>query len=296
MKKIIGTMQPQVAPGGGRRVSLRWLMVFLLMFTLTQNIARAADAGTQAEYLMIQNIMKNAGVLEILYQVPDWIEQELQHLEATPVPFDRTELNSVRSDLETAFASDELKERMKKRLSDQFSFAELSAINELFSQPKVQQFHDLQEGTQSDYIRADIRSYKAKLKNMTPRGSRVEMVKTLDENLRQSQLEADLKVELRKSLLTSVSWVKSNELLEEGVLEQELSAYRQRVGEEINRNALIFYLYLFKRTPSPELNQLVTAFQQPDYKRFMAICHEEMLSSIQEARRQIPENMNLAGS
>ncbi|MDX1695567.1 MAG: hypothetical protein R3208_17515 [Ketobacteraceae bacterium] len=289
--------QSGVVPSRGTdRMAPFWLMAALLVVACWVPRADAGDLETQAEYLMIQNIMKNAGVLEIIYQVPDWIEQEMKNLEATPVPFDHSELTSVRSELESAFSLAALKERLKLRLAEQFTFDELTALNEIFKQPGVKEFHSLQEGTRNEYIKADIRSYKAKLKNMTPRGSRVEMVKSLDENLKQSRLETELKVELRKSLLTSVSWVKSNELLKEGVLEKELSGYRERVGEEINRNALIFYLYLFKRTPSPELNELVSAFQQPDYKRFMAICHEEMLASIKEARRQIPEDINLAGN
>ena len=202
----------------------------------------------------------------------------------------------MRSDLESSFASGPLKERLMTRLSEQFNLQELEQIYEIFKQPQIKKFNDLQQGAQSDYIRADIRSYKAKLKNTTPRGSRVEMVKNLDSNLFQSQLEADLKVELRKSLLTSVSWVKSAELLEEVTLDKELTSYKERVGEEINRKALIFYLYLFKRTPSSQLNQLVDAFGNPAFGKFMATCHAVMLSSVKEARQKITENMSLAGN
>ena len=271
------------------------LLAVILGFALPHQVL-ANNLEDTAEHLMIQNILKNAGVLEIIYQVPDWIEQELDNLEATPVPFDGRELKTVRKDLESAFSTNALKDRLKERLSSQFTLEELTALNDIFKLPDVKQFQDLQDGTQNDYIKADIRSYKAKLKNLTPRGSRVEMVKNLEDNLQQSQLERDLKVELRKSLLTSVSWVKSNELLEEGVLEKELAGYRERVGEEINRNSLIFYLYLFKRTPSDKLNELVNSFETPGYDKFMSICHQEMLSSIQESRKKIADNINLAGN
>ena len=276
-----------------RLAGIAGLLAVFLGFAVPQQ-ALAGDLERTAEHLMIQNILRSAGVLEIIYQVPRWIEQEMDNLEATPVPFDGKELQSVRQDLENAFSTSTLKDRLKERLASQFTLEELTALNDIFKQPDVKQFHDLQEGAQNDYIKADIRSYKAKLKNLTPRGSRVEMVKTLEDNLKHSQLERDLKVELRKSLLTSVSWVKSNELLEEGVLEKELRDYRERVGEELNHNALIFYLYLFKRTPSEKLSSLVASFETPEYAKFMAICHEEMLSSIKESRRKIPDNINLA--
>lgn len=269
-------------------------MLCLLMMAGLQNVAWGKDLQTAAENLMIQNILKNSGVLEIIYQMPDWIDQEMENLEATPVPFNGDELNVVRRDLESSFSSTLLKEKLMARLANRFNLQELRAINQLFKQPDVKQFQHLQAGTENDYIKADIRSYKAKLKNVTPRGSRVAMVKNLDSNLGQSKLEADLKVELRKSLLTSVSWVKSNEVLEEGTLEKELAGYRERVGEEINRNALIFYLYLFKRTPSDQLNELVGSFDEPEFSQFMALCHQEILASIKEARQNIPGNMNLA--
>ena len=268
-----------------------WMLVLLVSF---QSGAQASDLETTAENLMIQNILKQAGVIELLYQIPDWIDQELQNLEATPVPFDAKELKVVRQDLEYNFSTPTLKKTLMAALAKEFELQELRKIHQIFKQPQIKKFHNLQEGTESEYIRADIRSYKAKLKNTTPRGSRVDMVVKLDENLKQSDIEADLKVELRKSLLTSVSWVKSNEVLEEKTLDKELASYRQRVGEEIDGKALIFYLYLFKRTPSNQLNELVTAFGEPEFLRFMKISHNVMLSSIREARSQIPENISLA--
>lgn len=272
-----------------------WLLTLLLL-AMGQQSALASDLDAAAEHLLIQNILKNAGVTEILYQLPDWVEQEMDHLAATPVPFAGSELQSVRQDLEAAFSTSTLKERLRKRLAGQFTLEELTTLNDIFKQPDVKQFQDLQEGTQSDYIKADIRSYKAKLKNLTPRGSRVDMVRTLEANLKQSDLERDLKVELRKSLLTSVSWLKSNEKLEETLLDRELAGYRQKVGEEINRNALIFYLYLFKRTPSDKLGELVSLFSEPNYEKFMGICHKEVLAGVQESRRNIADDMTLANS
>lgn len=271
-------------------------MLFIILGILATQLTWANNSEATPEHLMIQNILKNSGVLEIIYQVPDWIEQEIDNLEATPVPFDSKELEFVREDLETGFSTASLKKQLIHRLSQSFTLEELKAINEVFKKPEVKKFQNLQEGTQSDYIKADIRSYKAKLKNVSPRGSRVEMMRNLDSSLQQSKLEADLKVELRKSLLTSVSWIKSKEVLEEKTLEQELSAYRERVGEEINSNALIFYLYLFKRTPSDQLGNLVESFNSEEFSKFMAICHEVMLSSIKEARRRIPDNIKLAGN
>lgn len=277
----------------------RWVGVWLLpllSLTVMQPPVLASDLDAAPEHLMIQNILKNAGVTDIIYQLPDWVEQEMDHLVATPIPFAGSELQSVRQDMEATFSSASLKERLRKRLASQFTLEELTALNDIFKQPDVKQFQDLQEGTQSDYIKADIRSYKAKLKNLAPRGSRVDMVRSLEENLKQSDLERDLKVELRKSLLTSVSWVKSNEKLEESLLDKELASYRKKVGEEINRNTLIFYLYLFKRTPSEKLGELVSLFNDPNYNRFMNLCHEEVLAAVQESRRRIPDDMKLAGS
>ena len=233
--------------------------------------------------------------MELLYQIPDWIDQELQNLEATPVPFDEKELAFVREDLESNFATSSLKKSLMAALAEDFTLDELRRVQQLFKKPEIKQFHHLQEGTESEYIQADIRSYKAKLKNTVPRGARVDMVVQLDENLKQSDMEADLKVELRKSLLTSVSWVKSHEVLEESTLDTELASYRQRVGEEIDHKALIFYLYLFKRTPSDQLNQVVNIFGEPEFRKFMAVCHQVMLSSVRQGRQKILESMSLAG-
>lgn len=278
---------------------MRILKSFILVIAFTGILptnASASDLESAAEHLMIQNILKQAGVMALLYQLPDWIDQEIQNLEATAVPFETKELEFVREDLEANFSALTLKQKLMERLSKDFNIDELRKVHHLYRQPEIKKFHSLQEGTQSEYIRADIRSYKAKLKNANPRGSRVEMVAKLDNNLKQSDLETNLKVELRKSLLMSVSWIKSQEKLNENMLDRALVSYRQRVGDEIDRNALIFYLYLFKRTPSNQLESLVSVFSEPEFVKFMGVCEDVMLSSIREARQQIPENMNLANN
>lgn len=278
---------------------MKFLKPYVLVMCLWSWVSApvwASDLESTAEHLMIQSILKQAGVMELLYQIPKWIDQELQNLEATPVPFDQQELAFIREDLESNFAASTLKQSLMAALANDFTLEELRRLRQLFKKPEVKKFHHLQEGTESEYIQADIRSYKAKLKNTNPRGARVDMVVQLDDNLKQSDMEADLKVELRKSLLTSVSWVKSNEVLEESILEKELASYRQRVGEEIDHKALIFYLYLFKRTPSNQLNQVVASFGEPEFRKFMGVCHQVMLSSIRQGRQQILENMSLAGN
>lgn len=282
------------------------LFGFLVMLSLTLSVSSWAQSVSPgdgdnthvnlAKEQLIAAILQQTGVNDLVVQLPSWIDQELRNLQATPLPVNKKELALVRSGLQGNTTKADFARKLTAGLAKRFSRTELESILALLNQPQSKRFQELRKKTANDYVRSEIRSYKAKLKNTSPRGSRVEMMRNLDNRLFRSQIEADLKVELRKNLLASVSLVKSNKVLKEPLLEKELQAYRQRVGEQIYKEALVVYLYLFKRIPSHKLKEMVNLFADPLFNRFMISCHQTLLTDLRASRESLTGSIALAGS
>ena len=90
------------------------------------------------------------------------------------------------------------------------------------------------------------------------------------------------------------SQLKSQESIPETMLDDQLRHYRQDVEQQISKNALHAYLYLFKRTPSTQVQDLIQSFDQPAFDNFMSICQAALLDSFRSARAQLQQDMRLA--
>ena len=243
-----------------------------------------------------QRYMDSAGVSVVLKQANTLIEQEVRNLEKVPLGFTPNQLQVIRDQLRQRLGEASLKRDIIARLERDFSSQQRQELERILASTSLQQLLDLQQQLDQARVRQAVRSYRVKLQERSPSERRLELLSTLDQELQQSALETDLKVELRKQLLATVSHLKTSETFSEELLESQLSAYRDMVEGETSDNALLAYLYLLKRTPSSSVRDLLVTLDQPAFEAFMALCREALQESFRESREQIPEMARLAGN
>ncbi len=256
-------------------------------------ISEKTEANQQ---LIIKYVLHEAGVYDLLRQMPDLITQEIVNLKASAMPLTEAELAQLRLNLKGRLQTSEMKQSIVSYLQSRMSESELLAVKRMLQAPNVMQFKQLQEDADNEVAHGHMRSYKVQLQENAPNKSRVALVERLDTSLGQTRLETGIKVELRKNLLANVSWMKSSQVLPENVLEKELAEYRERVGGHINENARVFYLYLFKKTPSKDIRGLISRYSNPEFETFMENCEGAILNSFKKARRDAYSETTLAGN
>lgn len=239
-------------------------------------------------------LLDGTGVSEILDQANSLIGQEVANLEKAPLGFTAEELAALQMNFRFRLGSERLKQDLLAQLQQKLPPDQAHHLQKLLQSPRVQFLQTLQAQLNDEVVREAMRSYRVQVQESAPSANRVELVSTLDQTLRQSALEADLKVELRKQLLVTVSQLKSHETIPESMLDDQLRPYRQDVEQQISQNALHAYLYLFKRTPSPQLQDLISSLDQPAFDSFMSICQSTLLDSFRAARAQLQQDMRLA--
>lgn len=239
-------------------------------------------------------LLDGTGVSEILDQANSLIGQEVANLEKAPLGFTAEELAALQMNFRFRLGSERLKQDLVAQLQQKLSADQAQHLQKLLQSPRMQFLQTLQAQLDDDLVREAMRSYRVQVQESAPSANRVELLSTLDQTLRQSALETDLKVELRKQLLVTVSQLKSHETIPESMLDEQLRPYRQDVEQQISKNALHAYLYLFKRTPSPQLQDLISSLDQPAFDSFMSICQSTLLDSFRAARAQLQQDMRLA--
>lgn len=246
--------------------------------------------------LMIKYALHEAGVYELLRQMPQLISQEIVNLEASAMPLTQQELAHLKTSLKGRLQTSEIKNGIISYLQSRMSEEQMLAVKKVLQAPDITRFKQLQDDADNDVAHDRMRSYKVQLQESSPNKARVGLVEALDSSLGQTRLETEIKVELRKNLLATVSLLKSNQALPEDVLEKELSEYRQRVGSHINENARVFYLYLFKRTPSGDIKKLISRYSAPEFETFMSLCESAIVNAFKKARRDVGNDTALAGN
>ena len=262
-----------------------------------QPISPFMSAKTEAnQQLMIKYALHESGVYELLRQMPALINQEIGNLEASAMQLTDQELKLLRANLKARLQASDIKHSMLSYLQSRMSENQLVVVKKMLQAPDILNFKQLQDDADNDVAHGHMRSYKVQLQEREPNKSRVGLVEALDYSLRQTRIETEIKVELRKSLLANVSWMKSSQELPEEVLEKELAEYRERVGSHINENARVFYLYLFKQTSSSDIRQLITQYETPEFEVFMGLCEDAILNAFKKARRDVYNDTALAGN
>lgn len=241
-------------------------------------------------------VIESAGVGVVLDQANDLIEQEIRNLEKAPLGFTADQLLNIRNQFRQQLGSEQLKRDIVTRLQRDFSPQQQAELQAVLASGKLQQLQSLQQQLDDARVRRAVRSYRLKIMEKAPNQQRLLLLATLDQQLQQSALETELKVELRKQLLATVSHLKASESFSENMLETQLQDYRATVEGEISQNALFAYLYLLKRTPSSTVRDLVVSLDQPAFDAFMALCLEAVQDSFRDARERIQDDVQLAGN
>lgn len=269
---------------------IRWIQCIVMMLSmLWLSVATATTAPTQplpdaARRLVVAQLLHESGVNGLLRQIPLFIDQELDNLAASSMPFTPPELAQLRDQLETRFAVPDIRRHISDRLLDAMDSQSLVELRALLARPAAERFRALQSAMADDNIQDDIRDYRLLMRDRQPRGERVVLLDRLNRVLGYAAMEVELKVELRKSLLASASWLKTSERIAEPLLERELASYRERVSEQTQEDARLYFLFMFKHTPSEQLERLTSLYEQPRYEQFMAECYEGLQAIFRESR------------
>lgn len=266
-----------------------------LLAGLMLGVTTAQAEQSQAAVAWDQYI-ESSGVSVVLDQANGLIEQEIRNLEKAPLGFTPDQLTTIRDQLREHLGSERLKRDIASRLQRDFSPQQLQQLSAVLGSRSLRQLQGLQQQLEDAEVRQAMRSYRIKVKEQSPNEMRLQLITALDQQLQQSTLETELKVELRKQLLATVSQLKTSETFSEAMLERQLEDYRSAVEGEISENALFAYLYLLKRTPSSTVRDLLVSLDEPAFESFMALCLDAMQDSFRDARRRINENVRLAGN
>ena len=243
-----------------------------------------------------ERLIDSSGVGQVLEQTNDLIEQEISNLEKAPLGFSAMQLETMRNQLRQRLGSEQLKQDILARLEQDFTEQQFAELQAVLASNKLHQLQMLQQQLDDADVRRAVRAYRVKVRDANPNQQRLKLLASLDQQLQQSALETELKVELRKQLLATVSHVKASETFSEAMLERQLQSYRATVEGEISENALFAYLYLLKRTPSSTVKELMVSLDQPAFDAFMELCRQSVLESFREARAEIQEDVQLAGN
>lgn len=243
-----------------------------------------------------ERLIDSSGVGQVLEQTNDLIEQEISNLEKAPLGFSAMQLETMRNQLRQRLGSEQLKQDILARLEQDFTEQQFAELQAVLASKKLHQLQMLQQQLDDADVRRAVRAYRVKVRDANPNQQRLKLLASLDQQLQQSALETELKVELRKQLLATVSHVKASETFSEAMLERQLQSYRATVEGEISENALFAYLYLLKRTPSSTVKELMVSLDQPAFDAFMELCRQSVLESFREARAEIQEDVQLAGN
>lgn len=269
-------------------------VVSIVMLTMGSGVLWAdQNAQTREQW---ERYIESAGVSVVLDQANDLIEQEIRNLENAPLGFTATQLEAMRDQLRLRLGSERLKQDIVARLQRDYSPQQMQELNRVLESKSLQALQQLQLQLTDADVRQAMRSYRIKVQEHSPNETRLQLLSSLDQQLQQSALETELKVELRKQLLATVSHLKTSETFPEDLLERQLEDYRATVEGEISENAVFAYLYLLKRTPSSRVRDLLVSLDDPAFEAFMALCLDAMQDSFREAREQINENVQLAGN
>lgn len=277
------------APGMLRMTNMIKAMGLALLL-VTQVFA--AEATPDA--MRWKMILDAAGVSAVLAQTDELINQEVANLKKTPLGFTTAELQELRQRLLQRLGHEQLQADVIARVQAGLDPQQQQSLQKLLLSPRTRFMQTLQAQLNDAVVREAMRTYKVQVKENAPASHRVELITQLDDSLQQTALETELKVELRKQLLVMVTQLKTNETFSESMLDEQLTAYRRDVEDAISRNALYAYLYLFKRTPTPQVEAIIASYNQPAYEQFMALCHDAVQASFRVAREQLLNDMRIA--
>ena len=270
-----------------------WLPLFL-MLVMAPVQAQPTQQLMQQQAVDWNRLLQVAGVNDVLDQADAMIKQEMANLQNAPLGFDKLELKQLRHRFDARLGSAQLKQAVVADLKRRISPDQARKLAAVLNSPRYRFLQSLQTQLADPNVREDMRAYKVQVKDQAPNPSRVSLLENLNTSLEQSTLEADLKVALRKQLLITVSEMKTRETYSDAMLDQQLAGYRQEVKENISQNALYAYLYLYKHTPSDQVQDLVTSLHSPSYEKFMHVCRDAIRASFELARQQLRQDLRVA--
>lgn len=231
-------------------------------------------------------LLEATGVSTVLEQAQPLIQQEIAHLEKAPLGFSPEALQTLRQQWQERLGSTRLKQDVIARLQRQVSPEQALQVQAVVQSPRLKFLQTLQAQLGDEAVRERLRAYRVQVRETVPSPDRLTLFALLERQLGRTALETDLKVELRKQVLARVSRQEDQDAVPEALLETQLQNYRQELEQQIGRAALDEHLYLFKNTPTPQVQALVRTLDQPAFNHFLDVCREAVKDSFRAARAE----------
>lgn len=278
--------------------SVRWLtalrvsvLLVLAALFVPAALAHAEPAPLLSPASDTDSLLQATGVFDRIESISVLVEHELANLEASPL-FTLDEISQVRA-LMARVREDRLYQQIGSSLAGEMPVDGLSALQAMEQRPEWQWLAREEHLLQSPPQQEQLRLYHLRTREAPPAARRVEWMQALDEARYRTRFEVAVRVALRKNLLAAVALVKTRQALSETALENELSDYRTKLSAELAQKAAASYLFLYRKTPTDQVQATVTLFQAPEYRRFMEICEQALQQSFLAVRNQSEESARL---
>ncbi|WP_426415601.1 hypothetical protein [Aestuariirhabdus sp. LZHN29] len=231
-------------------------------------------AETVSHELAEQSLQKS-GIELFLKQTPIMLDHLLRAQNA------RTEeeqvlLRQASERLQQQITFEQLHQRLVNRLLQSGHSDYLKQMNAALDSPLAKAMNEREKQAGSADGRQRLEEYREKVQLNPPRGTRVELVKRLDNASRTSQISVMLREQLTLSIRHAAEVLTQRpdgenpgaKELDQQVHEQLVKASRQQVES--------FFLYSYRQVPTAQLEQYVLLYEADATRWFMDQCLDAM--------------------
>lgn len=272
-------------------LALGMMTVFIPLVSVGQSIIVSESFTEEVEEKfgkndLIKQVLMQSGLMTALEAVALIRDEEMTKLAATHGRITEQELAAVKARLMGSVIESIILDQVERHLGKEFSIAELQMVLRNLESPSIGKAKQIQRRVDGLRFQEEIRDYRLRLKESPPRESRVQLMKQLAVVEHHNALNTMIKVEVRKSLLTSITYVKDNMIPSEKELNRQMTSFRKRVASESHNQRLEQYLYLFRATPSSEIQNVIREYEQSGLQRIVDSCEKRITKEFSIGRQR----------
>lgn len=211
-----------------------------------------------------------SGYSAVVHQIDVWVQSELSILKETNESLSLEQFAKVRQRLEAVFNAEHVRSRLVEQLRIHLSLNDMESLLSSLDRPSIKKSMgiDILLSQSSDEQEA-FEHYKARLQRHPALESRWRVIRALSFAQGGQSLEVLVRVELRKSLLRALKYIKHGELIAEARLNKIVEGYRQALQMEGDAERLLRNLYLFRYVPNHYLEAYVDTLQKAPYQSWL---------------------------
>jgi hypothetical protein len=218
---------------------------------------------------LTDHLLLATGFVPRLEDLSALVESEINTLSGAGF-FAPGEVEQVTAELREV-REDTLYRQLHATLSQQFSEAEWQQLRTWSETPEVTGLLAGETRLRTGEGKAERDAYLRTLKDKPPNTQRVAVMEALSDARSRVLLDTLTRIELRKNLLSAVSRAKTGKPLSESALRSELLDYDKSLRAALLTQRRDDYLFLFRHTPTPAIEDLLRRHDDKLYVRFMQI-------------------------